>query len=332
MADRVVIVGLRRGGSLVPSSELRQMMGRAGREHDEEGIVELVVGKDDEGVISEILLEGATVVASSLSNPDILAMSLMPEIYRGNVKTTEAAMVWASRSFCSDPPLQKAMELLSEVEAIKEREGKLEATPIGSCAARFYFHPADVYAWWCNFGSLFEMGLENDELAPAWALGNVPSERIIGDLGERRELASECGSRMPFGLQIMKGSVINVLSWWCLMGGPSPGPIRLAALERRKGFGRYRSALDALNVAAGWGMEDFFDDLEMRIKKGLVPDLVPLCRFSGMNKERASYLYELGVRAPCDFGLMMGRLDEEIDDDFKQTIENIARKHGQDGC
>jgi len=327
MSDRVIIVGLRRGGSLVPASELRQMMGRAGRDHDEEGVVELVVDEKDEGVIDEILSEGSTTVSSSLSDPDILAMSIMPEIHNGSVNSFEGAMIWCSRSFCPDPPVEKAMELLREVEAIKENaDGTIEATPIGSCSARFYFHPADVYAWWCNFSSIFEFGLEDNELAPAWALGNVPFERVIGDMGDRRELASECASRLPLGLRAMKGSLINVVSWWYLMGGPSPGPIRLACLERRKGFGRYKAALNMLNSHAKWGMDDFFKDLELRVKKGLVPDLVPLGKLPGMNKSRSEYLYSLGARSSEDFGSMLRKLDEEIDDDFKKTIEEIARK------
>ena len=33
MADRVIVAGMRRGRSLVPVSEIKQMVGRAGRKH-----------------------------------------------------------------------------------------------------------------------------------------------------------------------------------------------------------------------------------------------------------------------------------------------------------
>lgn len=325
MADRVIIVGLRRGGSLVPSSEIRQMMGRAGRDHNEKAIVELIVDEKDEGRIYELLGEGSMTVRSSLSNADILATSLMPEIYKRNVKSVESAMVWCSRSFCKNPAVEEALEILYEVDAIKEINGVIEATSIGACAAKYYFHPADVFGWWTNFTYLFEMGLENDELAPAWALGNVAYERIIGDLGERRGIASECHSKLPFGIDIMKGSVINVISWWYLMGGPSPGAIRLGCLERRKGFGRYKSALIYLNKHAGWEMEDFFDELDLRIRKGLPPELVPLCKLEGINKSRASYLYSLGIKCHEDFEFALNKLDE-VDDDFREAVKKVARR------
>jgi len=330
MADRVVIVGLRRGGSLIKPSELRQMMGRAGREHGEGAVVELVVDSSDEGVADDMLAEGATTVGSSLSDPDMLAMALMPEIHRGAVVDEDSARRWCSRSFCPDPPVAAALELLREVQAVSGG-GRMGPTPVGSCAARFYFHPADVHAWWGNFSEMFDLGLEGHEMAAAWALGNVPFDRIIGDLGDRRHLASECRERLPFGLDVMEGSLINVLGWWYLTGGPAPGPIRPACLERRRGFGRYAAALRALDRAAGWGMDDFFDELELRVKKGIGPDLVPLCRLSGISKARAKYLRAAGVASAADMAAVLGRLDEEIDDDFREAIERIARTGGAKG-
>jgi len=324
MADRVVIVGLRRGGVLIPASELKQMMGRAGRSHDDQGVVELIVEDKDEGVAAEMLEDGGLTVKSSLSNVDLLAMSLIPEIHRGAITNPKQAEDWCARSFCPEPPLAGAFELLREVEAITVKNDRLEATVIGSCAARFYFHPADVFAWHRNFTNLFDMGLETDEVASAWALGNVPFDRIIGDLGEKRELASDCKSRLPIGLKIMSGSVINTIGWWYLMGGPSPGSIRLAFLERRKSFGRYRAALSMLNKHCGWRMDDYFDELELRVRKGLPPHLVPLCKFEGMTKGRADYLYNLGVKCGQDFVTIDNKLDDDIDDEFKETIERIA--------
>lgn len=311
---------------MVPASEIRQLMGRAGRNHEGSGVVELIVDDKDEDVISEMLNEGATIVESSLKDPEMLAMSLIPDIYRGSVVDMDSAKAWCARSFCANPPLSDALELLREVESIKTVGGRFESTVIGSCAAKFYFHPADVFAWYRNFGDLFEMGLENDELASAWALGNVPFDRVIGDLRDRRYLASDCRSRMPLGLSIMKGSMINVVCWWYLIGGPSPGPIRSACLERRKGFGRFCSALEMLNKSCGWGMGDYFEELELRVKKGLQPHLVPLCKFAGMTKGRAEYLYNLGVESGNDFIEIGNKLDDDIDDDFKETIERIARK------
>lgn len=331
MADRVIIVGLRRAGVRIPASELKQLMGRAGRSHETEGSVELIVETADESAAFEMLEEGSIQVESSLADPDYLAMSLIPEIHRGEIDSREAAEKWCERCFCDNPPLSKAFELLSEVKAVRTVDGRLEATYIGSCAAKYYFHPADVYSWYVNFSKVFEQGLEDDEVAPAWALGCVPFDRIVGDLGDRRYLSTDCRNKMPFGLNVMQGSMINVVSWWYLIGGPSPGAIRPACLERRKGFGRYVSALKMLNHHAKWHMSDYFDELEMRVKKGLPPQLVPLCKFEGMTKARADYLYNMGIRSGLDFVTIGDKFDSDIDDDFKETIEKIARQFSEAG-
>ena len=266
--------------------------------------------------------------AVGLSDPDILAMAIIPEIHSGKVSNPKKVEEWGARSFCPNPPLAKALELLREVEAIEVRNDRLETTVVGACAAKFYFHPADVFAWYKNFSTLFELGLENDEVAPAWALGNVPFDRVVGDLKDKRYLATECKTKLPLGFGIMDGSVINVVSWWYLIGGPSPGSIRPACLERRKNFGRFRAALGMLDKNCGWKMEDFFDELELRVKKGLPPHLVPLCKFDGMTKGRADYLHSLGVKCGKVFINIGNKLDEDIDDDFKETIERIARECG----
>ena len=324
MAGRVIIVGVRRGGSLVPSSEIRQMMGRAGRDHEREGVVEFVVEESDIGVIDELLQDGATTVVSSMSNPDLLATAILPDICSGVITKHSEAVQWCQRSFCAEPALDKALMLLKEVEAIGEN---FAPTELGKVASAFYFHPADVYAWRENFRVLFDQGLENDEVAPAWALGNVPYDRIVGDLGERREVTSECRSRVPLGMSVMKGSLVNVTTWWYLMGGPSVGPLRLSCLERRKDFGRTKGALMRLGAIEDWDMSSFIDDLEIRVRRGITPELLPLCRFAGITKGRAAFLFESGITGPEKFHEAVDKFgDDEIDDAFQKAIETAARE------
>jgi hypothetical protein len=328
MADRVIIVGLRRGGSLVPASEIRQMIGRAGRKHGGTASVQVVLDQLDEGRIDDLMSQGATKVRSSLHNPDILAPSLLPDICDGNVTDVESAKRWCDRCFEGGLPLSQALSLLVECESISMVNEKIRPTELGKCAARFYFHPADVFAWRENFEYLFELEYQNEALGPAWALGNVPYDRVIGDLGDHRQVSSECCSELPMGLDVMEGSLINVVSWWYLTGGPSIGDLRYSAIERKRGFGRYLRALQWLDSHFGWGREDYWAELKTRVSLGIGPELMQLCRYPGITKGRAQYLHSVGVTGEGDMKRAL-ELIEEVDDDFRFAIESAARQDGQ---
>lgn len=329
MADRVIVTGVRRGGSLVPVSEIRQMIGRAGREHDKSGEAHIVVDCKDECFTNTMFEEGVNTVESSLSNPDVLAGAMLPEICADHISCYDDAVEWCSQSFCSNPPVDKAIEVLKKVDAIKQHGVVIMATETGMCAHRFYFHPADVYAWRENFSMIFELGLENEELAPAWALGNVPYERITGDLRDRTEIFTECKDRLPIGLEVMDGCLTNVIAWWYLTGGPSPGAsLRPACKERRSDFGRVLNTLKCLDSnCMGWDKGDFFNELDIMVKKGIGRELIPLCR-AGFSKNKAAYLYEMGARDIDDLEEIRDKIEVDIDEEFAQEITQIARKSG----
>jgi replicative superfamily II helicase len=307
------------------------MIGRAGRSHDERGVVHILVNSEDEGVLDEIFEEGGTTVVSAMRSPDLLASMILPEICRGDVTSLESARKWASRSFCNSPPVRVALELLRTVEAVRLNGEVYQSTDLGDCASKFYLHPADVYAWKENFSKLFELGLDDDNIAPAWALGNVPFDRIVGDLGEKRYIAKECENRVPLGLDIIKGSLINITTWWYLMGGPSVGPLRPACLERRRDYNRISCALHWLNSSIGWDRTSFFEDLELRVRKGIDSSLVPLCRCEGIGKGRAEYLYEIGVRGPDDMHKALSQVGDDVDEEFRKAIENVVWRFGKEG-
>ncbi len=324
MADRVIIVGVRRAKAVLPASELRQMTGRAGRKHDgSTAHVDVIVDPEDVELPEQLLAGGSAVVKSTMSDPDLLAGALIPEVFRGIVTDRQTARGWCARSLFSamggKPPVDGAIELLLEVEAMEEKGDRFLMKPVGECSAKFYFHPADVYSWKQNFDTLFELGLEGDDVAPAWAIGNVPFGRVVGDLGTRRELSSMCKSKLPLGLSVMDGSLINVVVWWSVMGGPGVGPLRPAVLERRHDFGRFQSALK-------WLFRDrnessYFNELHERVSFGVTANLVGICQKAHIGKGKATALYNMGVRATDDPDTVTRRANELSDEDYQSYEE-----------
>jgi len=169
-------------------------------------------------------------------------------------------------------------------------------TRLGKVAASLYFHAEDVNAWAENFTKLFEEGMENTEMGAAWALGNIPVSRGIGDFSDRWEVVSECKGMIPSGFDVMEGSVINVVLWWCVMGGASAGKLKHKVFTMRGDFGRIRRALCELDDAVGrWGKHDYFDGLAKRVGRGVPMSIFRLYSL-GVSKGLAQYLYNMGVK------------------------------------
>ena len=100
MADRVIVVGAKRARQQVPASEMKQMIGRAGRRHDG-GVCRatIVVEEDIADVVeAEMGSEESMTVASSLFTASMLAFHLLPEICNGSVENRGDMEVWYSRS------------------------------------------------------------------------------------------------------------------------------------------------------------------------------------------------------------------------------------------
>jgi hypothetical protein len=299
------------------------MMGRAGRKHDGTGAkVDVVVDSGDTEFVEKLTEGGSAKVKSVMSDSELLASALISEVYRGTVPDLEAAGRWCGRSLLAymggRPPVALALQILEEVEAIQVKGGKFFLTPVGECAARFYFHPADVFAWQRNFSLMFELGVEDDDVAPAWAVGNVPFDRVVGDLGPKRELISTCAARLPLGLGIMEGSAINVTIWWSVMGGPGVGQMRPAVLERRRDFGRVLSAIR-------WMFKDsrdrsYLEELRERVALGVPTRLIDICRKGRIGKAKAAALYSMGVRSTDDASVII-RKAGDLDDEDSQPFE-----------
>jgi len=327
VASRVIIVGSRRGNSSVPVSELRQMMGRAGRDHDGgTSIVDLIVEEDDEErVVTGIEDNAGLEVRSVIGDVDVLAFHLLPELCSGRATTVKDAEEWLSRSFCAHMggsyDVEGVLTLLEGCEAIKRVGDRCLSTTLGEVSASLYFHPADAMAWTMNFSELFEQDLQDDDVAPAWALGNVPVMRGVGDFGKHRWVIGEFMNLLPSGLTVEDGCMVNSTLWWHCMGGPAIGGMKGKAMEMRDDFGRVLSLLRLVDAkVTRWGKSDWLDDLELRVRKGIQADMVWLMKIPGMRKSMAQHLYNMDVREPADLESALAMIDGEENEQFVEVV------------
>ena len=331
MADTVIVVGVRRGKERVPPSEIGQMIGRAGRRHDNTTARAVIIVEegDEEDVRREVSDSESHQVGSVMKDTDVLAFHVLPEICSGQFSEPSHAEEWHSRGFRAylggKQNFTKAFERLEELEAVEWDFG-YSPTELGRVSSRLYFNPADVKAWKDNFSLMFEMGLESDDVAVAWALGNVPVNRMAGDFGNHWEAVELCRQALPLGIEVTKGCITTITLWRYLIGGPPVGKMRNAALTLRVDAGRICNALkDIDDKVMKWGMEDFFEELVWRLRRGIPDNILPLCRLPGITKSRALWLYNGGVRGRQDIpDFMKNMCDDEVDEPFMKALRDIA--------
>lgn len=331
MADRIIVVGVRRGNERVPASEIHQMCGRAGRKHGGSTCkADLIVEEEEyEEIACEMEGDGSFNISSQFDSPESTAFHLLPEICRKEVRTIEDAEAWYSKSLGAfqgkNSRIDKSIDVLLKAEAIIKTSHGFMATKLGQIASKMYFHPLDVKDWKDNFGQVFEMGLECDDVAVAWALGGTSITRSSGDFGQHWYVVGECKSGLPLGLEMRDGTTITVTLWWSALSGIPVGKMRNHVMAMRDDFERIRGVLTSIDCeVTKWGMIDFFIELGRRIRRGIPSHLVELCNLPNISKSRAEYLYNMGVQDVSGVREFLSEMTEEVDESFAQALKDIA--------
>ena len=117
------------------------------------------------------------------------------------------------------------------------------------------------------------------------------------------------------------------------MGGASAGRLRNQMLELREDMGRIKRALVRLDKeVAKWERGEFFNDLEIMVRKGVLVGLVELCKLPGITKGKADFLYNNGARDAESIEGILPNIEDELDKSFleslKGIIDGVRRKSG----
>lgn len=341
-ARRVVIAGVHRGMSEVETYDIFQMAGRAGRPgFDSRGDVHILVPDNNaehhiERLSDPKRIESQLLASTGKEDPHYktLAFHLVSEIHHGNIATKQDVHEWYGRSLAyfqyedlEESIVDKTMELLVRVGAIKEVNGKYEVTSVGKVSSMLYYSPFDVADLRRNFKHLFARGFEDNDLAVSMALGNVDSIRSGFVSKAEKEEMEEFSSKVQkaFGEQL-DSTIKGAHAYFCLLNGYPLGSFSSMGRGLQMDFERLTSVLNLLDsMAAKWSKASFFRELSMRVAYGVRPELVGLCKIPGVGRVRAERLFGAGFKKPSDLAknpMLVKKILNMKDEKIMEIIRN----------
>jgi replicative superfamily II helicase len=306
-ARHVVLVGVKRGPSVLTGTEVLQSAGRAGRKGlDEHG---------DAWVLTNgrnlVLLEPEPVL-SRLG--ERLEFHLVAEVDRGRVRTNDESAGWFMRSLyyyqrggredkrAAQQERVDALRDLVEIQALDRMDKHYRATRLGRCASRFYLCPRSVAGWRDNFLRLKSERCLGSDPELACAIADVV-EFSSKRWGNYRALQRADGGLFdevdPAWVPASPGA--REAAWaayLCLLGGSDRdiGPV-LAGLRA-----------DAERLCAAWAMllrgdvpERYWGLLAARLRYGVPWSIAGLTRLAGIGRMRALALADEGIETVAEF-------------------------------
>jgi len=296
MSDHVIIVGVRRGKERVGTAELKQELGRQGRQQN--GLQyrsDIILNDDDFEIEKELASKGSYDAVSVLNDLQTFCFHVLPLIVSGEICDRQGLQDFYDKSLASFQEkkldIEKVLLFLEERKAIFFRsEGRFSADENGIIASNLYLHCGDVKRLRDNFERVSSLDLSSDG-AIAWALGNLETLRIQGDFGNRREEISRFMEDLPPDYECEEGCLTTSALWWCMMGNGVAGKQMANNVRHlKKQWSRLSSVLSFCHSLK----PEFISILDLRISRNLNKEIVPFFSDLKMTKSRAMGLLALG--------------------------------------
>lgn len=318
----VIITGMHRGIEEVSELDIIQMCGRSGRMGiDTEGDAIILLPETQSDYLRN-KIENPGDIISQINNPLIAGFHIIGEVVNKSVQTREDVYKWYSRSLAarqdmniSKEYVDKLVDYLIKNNAIREVDGRLVETELGKACTYFYLRPDMLKDLMENWSKIFEMGIEGNDFVLTRALSRlrmydevivskVDKGYIDGYLRASKAMESTFGGstegQAKIGmayLNMLKGvKGVEVKDGKKLMN-PLVGIQRTLQQDIERIF-QAMMYLDAKYTK--WGRGTYWNGMAIRIRYGVGPELVDLCRLEGIGGGYAKKLYDSGIRMPIE--------------------------------
>ncbi|MBP5458827.1 MAG: hypothetical protein J6Y62_01435 [Clostridia bacterium] len=296
MIDKEIIIGVDRGGTPVPRSEISQMAGRCGRSYEKSGEVVCIVPPGRAGYAEDCLNGGPLPVFSCFDDPMTMLFDLLPAMMERGGMDLDALRKWRSRSFSffqkgdlPDWPCY-VKEWLS-TGCVEESGGVIRATALGALAARNYMPPdaaALMRAKLAEYPGGYDL-----KLCP-WLLSFNERAKDSEDHPEYDEFMSGVSS---LGVFFERDESMEAFAIYRAMLPGRPKWIRHQAAEVKKDLDRRFNVLEGLCGIDGVDLEEAIRMWRLQAERKVPEELYPLLHdFPDATLPVLAELDSLGIR------------------------------------
>jgi helicase len=314
-ARRVIILGTTRNGHLIPSYEIQQECGRAGRPaFDKDGDAYIFVGKSEFKKEKE-RLEKKELITSRLLDQENgfyknLAFQILSEIHNQKKYTLKDIFNWYKRSFScfigkniSTSIFSNTLTSLIDLGVISLQNDILSLTNIGKVSVNNYVSPFIVVSFKNSFVNYFKNHLENDFYL-SFALANN-SDNLINYMtkNEKSYVSSYIDNlKKTLDVKNIPDSILKTGYCYYSMLNNSKEVI-FPALSKKLKYSLDRTLQILKQIDFSYTFKNYkntFDSISVRIKKNIPIDLVELAKIPKIGYLRAKLLYDAGFRNEND--------------------------------
>ena len=247
MIDKVLILGIRRGNSLIPSGEIQQMIGRCGRSYTESGKATLIVPEKDLLTANEYITSRPAPISSTMNEVGNVAFHCIPAIYHNKITDRLSFERWYSRTLAAlqgkNILWETIRDYLCEKECLEMIPTGIRLTELGKISYYFYYSPERLWSLKNKLAILINEQLLEDEFAFSWVLSY--QHRITGEV-DVRELAEYKSAVTALGLYFSVGETLEGYVYHCLLTRKKPNWLKFEIADTRQDIGRLFGALKCI--------------------------------------------------------------------------------------
>jgi replicative superfamily II helicase len=211
--------------------------------------------------------------------------------------------------------VDQLVDYLIKNDAIREVDGRLVETEVGKACSYFYLRPDMLKDLMENWSKIFDMKIEGNDFILTRALSRLRMyDEVIVSKAEKGYIESynkaSKAMESTFGGST-EGQAKVGMAYLNMLRGVKGVEVKdgkkianpLVGIQRtlQNDIERIFQAMMYLDAKyRHWGRGTYWNGMAIRIKYGVGPELVDLCRLEGIGGGYAKKLYDAGIRSPIE--------------------------------